>query len=738
MEEQIKPYVNGNISASYDGPTAPRPYEGNPFEKMLKNMKNLPPDVTVKIGESGTPSLYKISTNTELSAMDIDATFDGLIDANTKAQLMDDAWYNFDYALGKKIDTQTGKEVSVFDKEMGQQIYNNDQIAQSRSYQTHIDAIDIELKSITDKNIITQKLKDKADYIAAKEFSEGEIVKGNNEFGKMWDKDPASAKYSLYVGKMRGDVIKAAGYNKEKIDFKTNQEWVANKKMEQTAFEKGYQLNTDGTWSKLPWADDGTKTTRGADGKLRNAKGEEVPESIFTGLTNMDNSYNDKTDNEKLKISEKVVNTQIQEYQNDNNNRWKVIFQNIAQENGLEGTLGYKMNVNTTVNGVAQTFSSDLIGNLAGKDGILEINDINYISNSINKFAGDNPNAKTFNVEYGGGKFKITSDQLKILNTLKTGMENYAQGNIAEIPNELKGMAKEWVEFAGAHRINEINIDNRRKYINNVTESAFNEVGKNLTSKQKERYKEYLNNPDLQGTLTKKWNSIDKVYEPVFTPNPEWTDLNKIVDVSKINKYKKDAYESAGQTFNYYSAILTNNKPLQDNLIAFIIQEGKTGERLNPKPTGVRQTDDGKGWLIQYAYGKEGKEPTNTTKEITNAQAAQIGIPLFEHPELEEAFRYGDTELTNLLTKTKIYTAPTVDNPKGTEAIMPISYKIVKKGRGNYEPVITYQGNNYFIKTEQPLASANAAYKAMSIIAEQRYTSMQDLLDRITLQNQGF
>ena len=135
----------------------------------------------------------------------------------------------------------------------------------------------------------------------------------NNEFGKMWDKDPASAKYSLYVGKMRGDVIKAAGYNKEKTDFKTNQEWVANKKMEQTAFEKGYQLNTDGTWSKLPWADDGTKTTRGADGKLRNAKGEEVAESLTTQLVNMDKSNRTDKQNKELKIDETKVIKQIEE-----------------------------------------------------------------------------------------------------------------------------------------------------------------------------------------------------------------------------------------------------------------------------------------------------------------------------------------------------------------------------------------------------------------------------------------
>ena len=77
-------------------------------------MKNLPPDIVVTASANG-PALYNVQTKKFLSDEDIEATFDGLIDANTKAQLVDDAWYNFDYATGYK-----------FDKDLGQKLYNDD------------------------------------------------------------------------------------------------------------------------------------------------------------------------------------------------------------------------------------------------------------------------------------------------------------------------------------------------------------------------------------------------------------------------------------------------------------------------------------------------------------------------------------------------------------------------------------------------------------------------------------
>lgn len=722
MEQQIKPYVNGDISASYDGPTAPRPYEGNPFEKLLKNMKNLPPDVAVRIGDSGTPSLYKISTNEELSAMDIDATFDGLIDANTKAQLMDDAWYNFDYGTGYK-----------FDKIMGQQIYNNDLTVKSRNLQSAIDAIDVELKSTTDPTIIASKKDLKQKNLSALEYIKGEIAKGDNEFGAMWDKDPDNAKYALYVGKMRGDIIKAAGYSKEKVDFKTNQEWLANKRMELEAYKQGYQLNTDGTYSKLPWADDGK--TRGADGKLRDKNGKIIEEEpLTTSLTNLDASNRTEAENRALMIDETAVNNQIDQYKDINNELWRNIFHNIVQENGLEETMGYKLNPNSIRQGVAQTLSSDFVANIAGKDNRLTMQEIEEVVQSADKYLnGTTP--KNINLTKEGKRFPITNDQLKVLRTLTTGMHAVAQGKVDEIPAELKSLTKEFVTFSEQLRLNEINIQNRKDYLKNVATEAINNSDLKLSPKDKaaliafesgERPKaigKALATTPTSGLLmgtgqTKEVNVYD----------PEYIRLKDKIDYSKVEKAKEKAFKAASQTYNYYSAILSNNKDNDDMLKRYILKEGAEGTKINIRPLAVRQSDNGQGWQIEYAYGPENKEALNAKIELTNQQAQQIGVQTFAHPEIEDAFRYGNTVIDNLLTYTHI-------SDGTTDKVMPISYKIMKRGQGNFVPAIVYNGKNYLIKSSTPLNSGNSAYEVMQTIASQRYKSIQGLIEAIEKTN---
>jgi hypothetical protein len=616
---------------------------------MLKNMKNLPPDVTVKIGESGTPSLYKISTGEELTATDIDAAFDGLIDANTKAQLMDDAWYNFDYATGYK-----------FDKKTGQDLYNNDHLNKARSYQTAIDAIDIRLKSETNPDTVKDLQRQRSEYGKHKQFSEGEIIKGNNEFGKMWDKDPDSAKYSLYVGKMRSDVIKAVGYSKEKVDYKVNQEWAANKKMELEAYKQGYQLNADGSYTKLPWASEG-KTTKNAKGETVDANG-----NVVTGVTDL--SYSQRTDaeNELLKLDEQSINSQIGNYQGENNMLLKNFLQNFAQEKGLEGMMGYKMNVNTTVGGVAQTFSSDLISNIAGPNNILEIEDVNRIVNSA---VNTRDAGLGVTVNYGGKKFGVTTDQIKALQSLQTAWQSYAEGKVDQVPKQFDGMQREWVSFAEKYQMNQININNRREYLNRVTNTALNAAGVKLSPQDKKLLVDFETGARPKVTGSRTTYSSTSMGATVANNDdvldPEYERIIKNVDRDAIVKYKEKAFKEASKTYNYYSAILGNDKDKTDQIKKLIALKAPEDQKLNANPLAIRKTDDGKQWMVIYDYGKEGKNPKSSSIIIDNSTAAQLGIQSLAHPELEDIFAYGANETPKLSTY-------------NTSMKQPISYKIIK------------------------------------------------------------
>jgi hypothetical protein len=732
MQQQINPYVNGDITAGYSGPTAPRPYEGNPFEKILKNMKNLPPDIIVKPGPSGVPSLYSITTKEELSATDIDAVFDGLIDANTKAQLMDDAWYNFDYATGGK-----------FDKKMGQDLYNNEMLNNARSFENSLNANIIRLKTETDPDKRKELEKNNIQLQNEIDIAKQRIEKGSNEFGTMYDANPDQAKYSLYVGKLRNSIIKAAGFSKEKIDYKTNQEWLFNRKMELAAFEKGYVLNSDGkTYSQLPWsaaaiaAAGGTKTKGNGAG----LNGEE----LVTNVNFLAGSTRTTKETEALKIDERVVRSQINNYRMANNDLANKFLMNFSQTNGMDQALGYKQNVNTTVGGVAQTKSSDFIANLAGADGLLDKADIDEIIRQAND-ASDNI---VGNVNYQGKKFGVTHDQLKVLNDLQTAWSAVAKGEIDKLPESFNGMRQEFIEFNKQYERNQLNVDNREKYINNVYNSAFAEL--KSTPEEQALYREYMaggqserdrianqffaegGRNDITGKFYKTDTDANR-----DTPNIVPTALGKKLEkfVKGVDANMKKAFEVAGQTYNYYETILNltdpDNKAKVTNLVTTLAQSGQG----NITPRSIRRTDDGKKWKILYTYGTN--DAFKGDVDIDNATAVDLGVPMLKYPELQESFRYGDTETKQLNTYIKVVPkVPSGQTP--VEIIQPVAYKIFKKAEGNYLPVIIYKGKNYEIKSKQKLTNTDLAYDLLETVTNVKYESLDQLLQGIEKYNNQF
>jgi hypothetical protein len=712
MQQQINPYVNGDINAGYSGPTAPRPYEGNPFEKILKNMKNLPPDIIVKPGPSGVPSLYSITTKEELSATDIDAVFDGLIDANTKAQLMDDAWYNFDYATGGK-----------FDKKMGQDLYNNEMLNNARSFENSLNANIIRLKTETDPDKRKELEKNNIQLKNEIDIAKQRIEKGSNEFGTMYDKNPDQAKYSLYVGKLRNSIIKAAGFSKEKVDYKVNQEWLFNRKMELAAFEKGYVLNSDGkTYSQLPWAAVG-----GAKPKGSGLNGED----LISDITFLAESTRTTKETEALRINEPAVNAQINNYRMANNALVNDFLQNFSQSRGMDIALGYNQNVNTTVGGLAQTKSSDFIANLAGADGLLDKADIDEIIRQAND-ASDNV---VGNVNYQGKKFGVTNDQLKVLTDLQTAWNAAATGEIDKIPQTFNGVRERFIEFNKKYERNQLNIDNRQAYLARVNNAAVNAAAPNLTEAEKRLLVEFESGKKIKilgTTAVYNKQSIKMKDEPIY--DPEYAKLLAKIDNDKLVKTKKSAFEAAGQAYNYYESILNltdpDNKTEITNLVTRLAPSGEG----NITPRSIRRTDDGKKWKIIYTYGTNDALKGSVDVEES---ALKSRVPMLKYPELQESFRYGDTETKQFSTYIRI--VPKVaSGQKPVETIQPIAYKIFKKAEGDFVPVIVYKGKNYEINSNQKLTNTDLAYDLLESVTKVKYESLDQLLQGIDNYNNQF
>lgn len=724
MQQQINPYVNGDITAGYSGPTAPRPYEGNPFEKILKNMKNLPPDITVKIGASGTPSLYRVSTNEELSATDIDAAFDGLIDANTKAQLMDDAWYNFDYATGGK-----------FDKKMGQDLYNNEMLNNSRNFENALNANTIRLKTETDPDKRKELEKNNIQLQNEIDIAKQRIEKGNNEFGTMYDANPDQAKYSLYVGKLRNSVIKAAGFSKEKVDYKTNQEWMFNRKMEIEAFKKGYVLNSDGTYSKIPGFDDANKPKE--KGKGPGLNGEE----LITDISFISSSTRDSDANDALVIDEASVNSQITNYRMANNALANNFLKNFSQRMGMDTALGYNQKSNTTVGGVAQTRSSDFIANLAGADGLLDKADIDEIVRQAN----DSSDNVVGNVNYQGKKFGVTYDQLKVLNDLQKAWTAAAKGEIDKLPESFSGMRKEFIDFNEQYQLNQLNVANREKYIKTVYNDTFTAL--KATPAQEALYRDFAANGKAEENRLKnqffktgKTPPSGKYYEFIMDAYEAggYAKLTALGEQANsfsknVESKKKEAFKTASQTYNYYETILKSN----DDIVNLVKAKAPAAKLTGTvEATSIRRTDDGKNFQISYVYGPSSKRDKSSVI-IDEATAVKLGVPMLKYPALQESFRYDDSETTELSTYTKI--VPKVASGQTpVETIQPLVYKIFKKAEGDFYPGILHGGKIYPIMSKQKLTNTDLAYDLMKTVTNMQYESLSQLLQAIDKHNNQF
>lgn len=726
QEQQIKPYINGDLKATYNGPSAPRPYDGNPFEKMLKSMKNLPPDVVVQTLPNGTQALYNVQTKTFLSDQDISATFDGLIDANTKAQLADDAWYNFDYSTGYK-----------FDKDLGQKLYTDDLLNKKNNYETALSAIDIQLKSNIHPELADKLVEDKANYKNLLDQTNVEITKGNNEFSKLWDKDPDMAKYSLYVGKMRNDVIKAVGYSQEKNNYVKNEEWMFEKRKELEYIKHGLQLNSDGSVTPIP-----------GFGLKKNNKGQIVKDTEpTTGFHQL--AYTHLTDEQLkgLEVNEMTINAQKNNLIAENNSATKAIIQDFAQLNDWEKTLGYKTNVNTTGQGPAQTNSSDLITFIQGTDNYLAQNDfadvaeqgINaYKKGLVDENGIDTKTGKAYDyqITHDGRKMGMTHDQLKIITDLQKAWYDFGTGETNNLPDSFKkdNFISKFSEFASKHKQRELVVSANDKYIENVYNQGFS--NSKLTEDDKKVYAEWkAAGSPTKNNRTQDWYMADGTTTPnnkyyyvkgtmgkADTPDVQATALGTRIEAidKKVAPNIKAAFETASKTLNYYSVNL-NADNIPSGLVEKISEDRATNnlktDNKEIQPTSIVRSDDGLSYTVLYNYTKEeGVQKIN----ITPAEAEAFKLHPPSNPELEAIFKYGVPESPEFFVMPN--TASTTQKP--------VFYKI-KRQSNEFVPYIVYQGKSYPVTLPESATTASDAEDALKFLATQyKYNSTDEFVNK--------
>lgn len=709
-EQQIKPYVDGDINQSYNGPTGPRPYQGNPFEILLKQMKNLPPDITVTATANG-PALYNIQTKKFLSEEDIQATFDGLIDANTKAQLADDAWYNFDYATGYK-----------FDKKLGQDLYNDDLLNRKRNYENSLSAIDIELKTNIDPE--TRKLYEqrKIDINNSLSYVNSQIDKGNNDFSKLWDKDPDMAKYSLYVGKMRSDIVKAAGYSQEKNDYVKNEEYAWQKRKELAYLQHGLILNSDGSTSIIP----GLKKKK--DGTI-------TLDDAISGFYNLGSSFRTEEELKALMVDENSINNEINKLKVENNIDAKNIIKELVQLNGWENVMGYKKTINTTGVGDVQDLSSDLIVKLTGTDNYLDRNDLQDAITQATA-QGFGKGKKAFKIKHDGREFGMTSEQVDILNQLNTAWKNYGSGNISQLPESFNkaDFLPKFIKFAKDYSLRELNVKAKQAYKDNVYDAAM--AASSLTQEEKNIYKQWVKDgkptkEDVRaGFYGRESNpAASKYYRQVgvqgmaATPKIEATKLGEIVEKadSQTNKNIKGAFQTASKNLNFYEYNLSDKKDnLPDGLINKIASErirGSVGiaEPAKIDPLSIIRAEDGQNYKVFYSY--EGKGKNSVT--ITPAEATSFGLKLPSNILLENYFKYGEKESPELFLI-----------PNTLSGTKPVFYKIKKQSDNTFIPYINKNGSYIPVALPQRATSASDAEEYLTMLA----TSVQHLSQEVFIE----
>lgn len=706
-EHHIKPYVSGGIDAKYEGPRSPKPYTGNPFTKMMEQMKTLRPDIETRIDPvTGNSFFFNKKEQRILKPEDITAALDGFIDGDTKAQLQIDAWYNYDYSTGNRFDKQTG--VDIYTQDLDNAIDNKN---------AELKKVDEQIAAEPDvaKKAEWEKYKtDVAAQLADYNTNRAEMV---NDFGKSWDKDPQAAKYKLYMNRFQKDIGKAAGFHEEKNTLVNNQERMFQARaqleyMKKGLYWDGVHYNADGTPLVQPVK--GAETMNSSSTKTGKKEPYDVSNGIFHDIT-----QNTETNSEaqKHKVTEESLLKDNDQIDVDQTSKLRKFLIDVANHGGYDQLLGLRKTAESNPGAAPTITTSPLLEQIQniGDKSLLTRSDIQYVLNKVEERAKQAPAGREYtnylirddkNQEIG-----LTKEQVGFFKNVMKNWDAVATGKLKSNEVSMDISVSDLSGFVNEYQTLDLIKKSNTGYINLVKSQALE--GSGLNSQQLERYKYFIGHPDEQKIPA----GADRFGETQYTDNPEWFALKKAskIEYRTIDRNVKNAFNNAGDRLNYYSLYLPDVETLQKvapGLMEKIRLNATTqntkkvvgvsisGSIENLKPARIHRTVDGK-FMIDYTAGPD-KNPVAGSVEVSADEAQTLGAQLYPNEPLEKLMQY-ETNSGDLYTYSPVFKQP-------------IKYHIKRETNSRnqrvFVPYIEYNGQNipvYAPDKKGFQGSANAA-----------------------------
>lgn len=667
MEHYVKPYVSGGIDSTYDGPTAPKPYTGNPFTKALDVMKNIRPDIETRIDPvTGNQFFFSKTEKRALSSDSIAATLDGLIDGDTKQQLKIDSWYNYDYSTGNKFNKADG--IDIYTQDLDNALSNrNAQIAQ-----------------LNDQIAVEPDLNKKKQYEDAKAAIQDEVSTYTkqrasmvSDFGKDWDASPENAKYKLYMRRFYNDVVKAAGYDETKMSLIKNEKelFTARQQLEYTKaglWWDGISYNHDGTPQVLPV--EGAEHMRRSNGTTNQGKTKlDVSNGLFHDLTvnteNSDQAAAHKVTEQTLIDDNKTIDGQL-------NTKMQDFLRTVSKRGGYD--LGFVDTPEKNAASSAVISISPLLTAIqnVGDKSTLSRDDIKYVLDRVNEqnTTGKHP-AGGYSVPNGNGQYiGITENQVNFFKNVMKNWDAVATGQLksddAPMNISVSDLSKFITDYQTLNMVKQSNLS----YIQSVEDKVLKDVG--LTPEEKQLYADGIYfaqntvNDENGNLISRNPNGPDdrilKYFNNRNNPDVQKKLRNLAIKTKNLtngNYQKKidDEFANASNRDNYYSLYLPDAETMEKvapGLLAKIRAHSVTDNTYskNLKPEAISRTEDGK-FSLTYTFD-DNKEKTHRgqlTLEVD--EAVRLGGELYPNEPLERLLNY-QTSTGPLYTYSSVFKQP--------------------------------------------------------------------------------
>jgi hypothetical protein len=651
-EHYIKPYTTSeDINATYSGPTNPTIFTGNPLEKAAKIIKQANPEITEEIVNGvKTGGYINVQTNKRYTPEQLTTAFDGIIDGQTKTELVKNAWYTLDYsnrtADGKPIYGEDDYAKMALSQQ--QKLIDNDEASLKVLNSLVISSgINPEQKQQLQNNIQT----------TTERIANGKqaLAETDKNFRTVFRKDKEGALTQIYTHNLKTDLNTIFGATQSKLALKIDFDQLQEHKKEIAYINKGLTYlgkNADGS--------DKVVANKGVE--------EKTPLSDFTILEiNTENS----AQAEDNRLTTEKLSTQNTTIHNELNSATKeLILQDVlkTKDDGagsLYEAFQYELQATTDGGSAPSTYSSKILNKVANID-----EDKNLTITDFKKVVGNTKTQQDLGLNATAVKYiqGIVDSYDKIV----MGQDN----DVKVSDNVRKYMAMYQDKTASLKANNYI--------IEEFTKKTLTDLGAKLTPNQKIIFESYLRTPEAYKSTYV--DNIDKVRgnsSSIETLDPRIASTFNALGVytkdgmnQLIRKNYQKNLSAISNRENYLSMVLKEDTdktkikqlvPGLENLIKIqneSVMSGQTFKDETIQP--IKLTYSPEGWKIDYTIkGDKDKlyysntAGTNDGKFksliLTPEQAKKLGAQVMPYPGLEqEAYVTGSS--------TKDYFVPTFYN----------------------------------------------------------------------------